>query len=72
MKLAKGVVLLLAVLAMVLSITPLVAQIDYQDYGNGSGSGGGGGWNVTCVYNGTGDLVSKTCTSGGPKVCQCP
>lgn len=71
MKIAKGIVLALACLAMLLSIAPLFAQIDYQDLGT-DGNGGAGGWNVTCVYNGDGAITSKTCTSGGPKVCQCP
>lgn len=70
MKVAKGVVLLLACLAMALSIAPVIAQDDVQDLGSGGTSSGG--WKVTCTYNGQEQLISKVCSSGGSSTCWCP
>jgi hypothetical protein len=73
MKVAKGTVLLLACLAIVLSIAPVTAQTDYQDYTPGGGSGGGGNnvWNVTCTYDGQEHLTGKVCNTGGAFSCHC-
>ncbi len=71
MKLAKVGLLLLALVAMALSIAPAAAQTDYQDLG-GSGGSGGGAWRVTCTYDGQEHLLSKSCSSGGNSSCSCP
>lgn len=71
MRKLKIAVLAMAFLAMLASLTPLVAVDDQQDYGSG-GSGGGGAWRVTCNYNGSEQLVSKSCSSGGTQSCNCP
>lgn len=70
MRAAKIVFFALAVLAMVGSISPVMAQF-HQDPDPGGGSGGGS-WHVTCQYNEFEQLISKTCTSGGSHACSCP
>lgn len=76
MKAAKAAVLAFACLAMVLSIAPLIAQTDYQDYSTPATGGGvdpnGYTWSVTCTYDGNGRLLSKVCKSGGSNACTCP
>lgn len=69
MKAAKVLVLAVACVAAVLSVAPLVAQDDHQDYGSGTG---GGGWYVSCTYDGSEILISKSCSSGGSMSCNCP
>ena len=66
-RLVKGLVLLVACLAMVVSVVPLFAEDDVQDPGSGQGTA----WKVTCVYSAT-ELISRTCTSGGSFTCACP
>ncbi|HET9229019.1 MAG TPA: hypothetical protein VFR31_20240 [Thermoanaerobaculia bacterium] len=70
-KTMKMLVLAVACIAAALSVAPLVAQDDQQDYTPGSG-GGGGAWYVSCSYNGSEQLVSKNCSSGGRSSCNCP
>ena len=76
MKAAKAAVLAFACLAMVLSIAPLIAQTDTQDYSTpASGGGSGSGilyWTVTCNYDANGKFIGKSCTSNGDKACSCP
>jgi hypothetical protein len=69
-KTVKVLVLTVACIAAALSVVPLIAQ-DEQDW-TSSGGGGGGTWNVTCNYNGSEILVSKSCSSGGRSSCNCP
>lgn len=69
MKLMKRAVLAMASLAMLLSLSPLIA-VDEQDYGSGGNSSGS--WRVTCVYDGQERLISKSCSSGGNNSCNCP
>lgn len=71
-KMVKGIVLMLAVLAALASVGPLSAQPQqlYKDPGTGGG-GGGSLWHVTCQYDGNNNLLSKTCTSGGNFACAC-
>ncbi len=71
MKVAKATLLAMALVAMLFSLSPLVAT-DYQDYSSGGGSGGNSSWQVTCTYNGQEQLLSKSCTSGGRRCCNCP
>jgi invasion protein IalB len=72
MKVAKVAVLVLALLAMAFSLTPLIAQTEYPDYGHDGQGGSTGGWTVTCTYDGQETLTKKTCTSGGHSSCFCP
>lgn len=68
MRIVKGLALILACLAMAVSVLPLFAD-DVQDPGSGTG---GTLWTVVCTYNGQEQLISKTCTSGGSSSCNCP
>ena len=74
MKLAKGSLLLAALLAMMISIMPLSGQTgtgeEFDDFDPGGGSSSG--WTVYCTYDAYEHLVSKECVSGGSSTCSCP
>ncbi len=70
MKTTKGIVLLIALLAIALSVSPLLGG-PRDPHNEPGGGGGSGSWNVTCVYDGQDHLISKTCTSGGSHSCDC-
>lgn len=76
MKAAKRIVLAIAFFALVLTMLPLVShagriEILHDDPGPTPG-GGGSGWSVQCQYDGSGILISRTCSSGGTSECYCP
>lgn len=73
MKAAKGFMLVLAVLAMALSVAPLIAVQPQNPDGPPPIEGGSGsGWRVTCYYDGFERLTGKVCNSGGNSSCACP
>jgi hypothetical protein len=69
-KMVKGMVLMLAVLAVLASVGPLSAQ-PVEEHDDGGGSGSGSLWHVVCQFDGNNNLLSKTCTSGGNFACAC-
>lgn len=70
MKVAKGIVLAIALFAIVLTIVPLTSQAQVE---LALVEGGGNYfWTVTCNYNGQDKLVSWSCTPGGTEACVCP
>lgn len=69
MKIMKRVLVACACSAMLVSLAPAFG-IFHQDPGDGGS--GGGSWTVTCTYDGQERLISKSCTSGGTKSCNCP
>lgn len=74
MKVAKGAVLIVACLAVVISLAPLVAHstiLPQNQTGPGEADGGRT-WKVTCQYDANDHFMGKTCTSGGPDSCACP
>lgn len=70
MRAAKVVFFALGVLAMISSLSPVMAQ--YQEDPNPGGGTGGSYWVVKCEYNEFEQLIKKTCTSGGSHSCNCP
>ena len=74
MKVAKGAALLIACLAIVFSLAPVVAHAltPQNQVGPVPTDGGGASWTVTCSYDAQERLISKSCTSGGSSSCSCP
>lgn len=73
MRAVKAGFFAIALLAMMGSISSVVAQDENPDTKDGgSGGSGSGSWYVTCQYNAYEQLISKTCTSGGSHACSCP
>lgn len=61
-----------ALVAMILSLGgPISAQPAEEHQDPGGGGGSGSLWTVTCVWDGAGNLQSRTCTSGGGQSCAC-
>jgi len=71
-KVMKVTVFSIALFGISFSISPLFAQPAEENQDTGGGSGGGSAWTVTCNYNGSEVLISKSCTSGGSSSCKCP
>ena len=72
MKTVKMAVLVIALVAMVSSLAPLMATDPFHPDPDPGGGGGSGSWTVTCNYDEFERLVSKSCTSGGSHSCNCP
>lgn len=72
MKAAKVTVLVAACIAMLTSLGPLFAVPPFRPDPNPGGGSGGSSWTVTCTYDASEHLISKSCTSGGSSSCSCP
>lgn len=72
MKILKCLVLLIALIAMSISVTPVTALEEWNQDDDDSSGGGSATWTVTCTYDGNEHLLSKECTSGGSASCACP
>ena len=73
MGILKRAALVVAAVAMAVSVAPALGVFD-PDPGGGGGGGGSNDpiWTVTCYYNMQMVLVRKTCISGGNMRCLCP